>query len=81
MTPAEILAEARRWNVDISPSDARILNFASWVRAMALEECWEVVHAEQLTDPTDSPDDIAYNIAVRDCENSIRALKDQPCSK
>jgi hypothetical protein len=45
-------------------------------RRAALEESWEAVHAERLTDPTDSTDDIAYNVAVQDCENAIRALKD-----
>jgi uncharacterized coiled-coil protein SlyX len=44
------------------------------IRREALEECWEAVHAEHLQDPTDSVDDIAYERAVTDCENAIRAL-------
>jgi hypothetical protein len=51
---------------------ARAIEQAS--RRAALEESWEAVHAERLTDPTDSADDIAYNVAVQDCENAIRAL-------
>jgi hypothetical protein len=43
-------------------------------RRAALEECWEAVHAERLEDPTDLPDDIAYELAVRDCEAAIRGL-------
>lgn len=43
-------------------------------RRVVLEECWAAVHGERLEDPTDLPDDIAYELAVRDCEVAIRAL-------
>lgn len=43
-------------------------------RRAALEESALAVRAEQLGDPTDSPDDIAYELAVRDCEAAARAL-------
>jgi hypothetical protein len=44
------------------------------IRRAAIEECWEAVHAERLEDPSKNADDIAYDIAVTDCENAIRAL-------
>lgn len=43
-------------------------------RRAAMEECWEAVHTERLVDPTETPDDIAYERAVADCEHAIRAL-------
>lgn len=50
--------------------------FVAWCesRRAALEECWEAVHTERLVDPTDSADDIAYQLAVEHCEHAIRAL-------
>jgi hypothetical protein len=47
------------------------------IRREALEEAAAAVRAEQLADPTDSPDDIAYDLAVRDCAAAIRALSQQ----
>jgi hypothetical protein len=44
------------------------------IRRAAIEECWEAVHAERLEDPSKNADDIAYDIAVTDCENAVRAL-------
>ncbi|NPT59037.1 hypothetical protein [Paraburkholderia elongata] len=55
---------------------ARMAASEAWQasRRAALEESREAVHAERLVDPTDSADDIAYNVAVQDCENAIRGL-------
>jgi hypothetical protein len=43
-------------------------------RRAALEECWEAVHGERLEDPTETHGDMAYERAVTDCENAIRAI-------
>ncbi|MFP3708679.1 hypothetical protein SB783_32175 [Paraburkholderia sp. SIMBA_009] len=43
-------------------------------RAEALEEALEAVRAERLEDPSKNPDDIAYDMAVDDCADAIRAL-------
>lgn len=47
---------------------------AAWLssRRQALEEAAKLCEAEQLDDPTDSADDIAYGNAVRDCASAIR---------
>lgn len=77
MTPDEILREAERWNVDISPSPARILNFASWVRAMALEEAAKACDAEAEWSRENEFHPQAHKARI--CAGVIRALKDQPC--
>jgi hypothetical protein len=43
-------------------------------RRAALEECWGAVHGERLEEPTETHGDIAYERAIEDCENAIRAL-------
>jgi hypothetical protein len=43
-------------------------------RRAALEEVLAAIGHEHLCNPTDSVDDIAYEQAIIDCENAIRAL-------
>lgn len=43
-------------------------------RKAALEEALIACNGEALEDPTGSADDIAYDLAVEDCRNAIRAI-------
>jgi hypothetical protein len=58
---------------------ARAIEQAS--RRTALEEAWEAVHGERLEDPSKNHGDVAYDIAVADCEHAIRALTNEDAAR
>lgn len=60
-------AEAFPWGVEME-IDA-LERFANAVA----RECLALVNAEHLVEPSDSADDMAYDNAVRDCAQAIRA--------
>lgn len=55
------------------------LQWASWLasRRAALEEAMQACAAEHLEEPQAGTEDIAYDNAVRDCIDAIRALADE----
>lgn len=70
------MTEREQFAAWLKAQDSGASGFDIWQasRRAALEEAALAVRAEQLCDPTDSPDDIAYELAVRDCEAAVRTL-------
>jgi len=49
-------------------------------RQSAIEECAKAVESERLQSPTDLPEDKAYDQAIRDAAEAVRALVGSPKS-
>jgi hypothetical protein len=76
---ATIFTKATGFMIDAEQPD--LIGFARAIekesRRAALEEAWEAVHGERLEEPTETHGDMAYERAIADCADAIRALSQQ----
>lgn len=80
-SPKVEIGDQLEWVTDWDGKSHYYLQQTGWMwdtwqaaRKAALEEAIQAVEGEYLVGTTGAPDDVAYDMAVRDCAAAIRAI-------